>query len=47
MGILLTANTTQGDIHRPDECTLRPIENFVTLTKMSLPNLGNKMVTRK
>lgn len=50
MGILLTANTAEGDIPRPPEYTLSPIDNFVSLTDqfykiIALPNLGDKMIT--
>lgn len=52
MRILLTSDTTQGDIHRPPEYTLGPIDNFVTLTDqfytiIASPNLGDKMVITK
>lgn len=52
MEILLTADTSEGDIPRPTEYTLGPIDSFIALTndfytKFAYPNLANKMLANK
>lgn len=49
--ILLSADTKLGDIPRPEEYTIGPVNNFLTLTntfynKFAIPNLADKVINK-